>query len=211
MRNFLLFVFFVALGNLGLHAAELTSPDGSVKVGVTVSDRIYYSIYRDNVPLIEKASLRFEVEGQFSARQMKISSSKISQLSRTLNPVVPMKFSTIKDQCNMLLIQLDNGYSVEFRAYNEGAAYRIVTHFKSRENEKVKVVNEAANLNLADSYLLHVQPAKDFTSNYETNYIHLDAQKWRASNQLATLPALIDTKKGYKVLFGETDVRDYPC
>ncbi|WP_316795374.1 glycoside hydrolase family 97 protein [Pedobacter agri] len=211
MRNFLLFLFFVALGNLGLHAAELTSPDGSVKVSVTVSDRIYYSIYRDNVPLIEKASLRFEVEGQFSARQMKISSSKISQLSRTLNPVVPMKFSTIKDQCNMLLIQLDKGYSVEFRAYNEGAAYRIVTHFKSRENEKVKVVNEAANLNLADSYLLHVQPAKDFTSNYETNYIHLDAQKWRASNQLATLPALIDTKKGYKVLFGETDVRDYPC
>ena len=59
-------------------------------------------------------------------------------------------------------------------------------------------------MNLAYDYLLHVQPAKDFSSN--SNYLHIAAKKWKVSNQMATLPALIDTKKGFKILLGETRV-----
>jgi len=61
-------------------------------------------------------------------------------------------------------------------------------------------------MNLAYDYLLHVQPAKDFSSNYNSNYLHIAAKKWKVSNQMATLPALIDTKKGFKILLGETRV-----
>ncbi|WP_255352169.1 glycoside hydrolase family 97 protein [Pedobacter sp. BMA] len=191
--------------------ADLSSPDGSIKVKINVMDKVYYSIYRDDTPLIEGASLGIITDQRFSGKEIKIQSNKFSQTSGEFRPVVPLKFSRITDQFNSLLIRLNTGYSVEFRAYNDGAAYRIVSNFKGDQNGKVKVLNEDASLNLPDDYLLHLQPAKDFTSNYETNYIHLDNGRWQKSGPMATLPALIDTRKGFKLLFAETDVRDYPC
>jgi len=204
-------LLMIVLANITSRAADLVSPNGSVKVNISVSDRIYYSIYRDKTPLIENCNLGINLDGSSTDKNLKLLSIKSSSISRELNPVVPLKFSKIDDRCNTMLLNFKNGFSVEFRAYNDGAAYRIITNFNGDKDGKVKISDEDVTLNLPDEYMLHLQPAKDFTSNYETNYIHLDAKKWKASNQMATLPALIDTKKGFKILFGETDLTDYPC
>jgi alpha-glucosidase len=204
-------LLMVVLANITSRAADLVSPNGSVKVNISVSDRIYYSIYRDKTPLIENCNLGINLDGSSTDKNLKLLSIKSSSISRELNPVVPLKFSKIDDRCNTMLLNFKNGFSVEFRAYNDGVAYRIITNFNGDKDGKVKISDEDVTLNLPDEYMLHLQPAKDFTSNYETNYIHLDAKKWKASNQMATLPALIDTKKGFKILFGETDLTDYPC
>ena len=204
-------LLMIVLANITSRAADLVSPNGSVKVNISVSDRIYYSIYRDKTPLIENCNLGINLDGSSTDKNLKLLSIKSSSISRELNPVVPLKFSKIDDRCNTMLLNFKNGFSVEFRAYNDGIAYRIITNFNGDKDGKVKISDEDVTLNLPDEYMLHLQPAKDFTSNYETNYIHLDAKKWKASNQMATLPALIDTKKGFKILFGETDLTDYPC
>lgn len=204
-------LLMIVLANITSRAADLVSPNGSVKVNISVSDRIYYSIYRDKTPLIENCNLGINLDGSSTDKNLKLLSIKSSSISRELNPVVPLKFSKIDDRCNTMLLNFKNGFSVEFRAYNDGIAYRIITNFNGDKDGKVKISDEDVTLNLPDEYMLHLQPAKDFTSNYETNYIHLDAKNWKASNQMATLPALIDTKKGFKILFGETDLTDYPC
>ena len=211
MRKLLFVLFISVFTNLTTNGAELVSPNGAVKVKINVSDHIYYSIYRDNVPLLEQCNLGITVANLTSAKSLKIQHSRSSRISRQLSPVVPLKFSTINELCNTLLLNLNNGYAVEFRAYNDGVAYRIITSFKGDKNGKVKIVDEDVSLNLPDDYQLHVQPAKDFTSNYETNYIHPDSKRFKASDQMVTLPALIDTKKGFKILFAETDLTDYPC
>jgi alpha-glucosidase len=211
MRKISFILLFSLLTIISVKSAELVSPNGSVKVQIDVSDRIYYSIYRDGVPLLEKCNLGIYVDGISTDKNVKVLSTKTSRMSRELSPVIPLKFSSINDLCNIMTLNFKNGYSVEFRAYDDGIAYRIVTNFKGDKNGKVKVDDEDVTLNLPDNYMLHLQPAKDFTSNYETNYIHVDTKKWQATNQMATLPALIDTKKGFKLLFAETDLSDYPC
>jgi alpha-glucosidase len=211
MKKILLLLLVTAFASVTSYGAELSSPNGSVKVEINVSDRIYYSIYRDNVPLLEQCKLGITIANLSSRINLKIQDSKYSRTSRQFSPAVPMKFSKINELCNTLLLTLNNGFAVEFRAYDDGVAYRIITSFKGDKNGKVKVVDEDVSLNLPDNYQLHVQPAKDFTSNYETNYIHPDSKRWKASDQMVTLPALIDTRKGFKILFAETDLTDYPC
>ena len=211
MKKVLLFFLLAVTTYITGIAAELVSPNGAVKVKISLSDRIYYSVYRDNVILLEKCDLGLTVDNLSSDKKLKVERTKFSRISREISPVVPLKFSSINDLCNAVVLNFNNGYGVEFRAYNDGVAYRIITNFKGDKNGRVKVINEDVSINLPDDYLLHLQPAKDFTSNYETNYIHADSRKWKGANQLATLPALIDTKKGFKILFAETDLTDYPC
>ncbi len=42
-----------------------------------------------------------------------------------LVPAVKQKFAKIHENYNELRIEFDGGYAVVFRAYNEGAAYRL--------------------------------------------------------------------------------------
>lgn len=211
MKKYLSILIVVMFINVIAKSAELISPNGLVKVEIHVTDKISYDIYRDNRLILKNCSLGINIDKAYSDQIIKIKSLKSSKINDQINPVVPLKFSKIDNLCNVLVMMLSSGYSVEFRAYDGGVAYRIITDFKGDKNGQVKVTSEEISLPLPDSYQLHVQPAKDFTSNYETNYIHPDAKKWKESAQMVTLPALIDTKTGVKILFGETDLTDYPC
>lgn len=211
MKKHLLILLVGMFTNIIARSAELISPNGLIKVEIHVTDKISYDIYKGNRLLLKNCSLGINIDKAYLDREIKVRSLKSFKINEQLNPVVPLKFSKIDNLCNVLVMKLSSGYSVEFRAYDGGVAYRFITDLKGDKNGQIKVISENITLPLPNSYQLHVQPAKDFTSNYETNYIHPDAKTWTDSKQMVTLPALIDTKTGVKILFGETDLTDYPC
>jgi len=211
MKKHLLILLVGMFTNIIARSAELISPNGLIKVEIHVTDKISYDIYKGNRLLLKNCSLGINIDKAYLDREIKVRSLKSFKINEQLNPVVPLKFSKIDNLCNVLVMKLSSGYSVEFRAYDGGVAYRFITDLKGDKNGQIKVISENIRLPLPNSYQLHVQPAKDFTSNYETNYIHPDAKTWTDSKQMVTLPALIDTKTGVKILFGETDLTDYPC
>jgi len=211
MKKHLVILLVGMFTNIIARSAELISPNGLIKVEIHVTDKISYDIYKGNRLLLKNCSLGINIDKAYLDREIKVRSLKSFKINEQLNPVVPLKFSKIDNLCNVLVMKLSSGYSVEFRAYDGGVAYRFITDLKGDKNGQIKVISENIRLPLPNSYQLHVQPAKDFTSNYETNYIHPDAKTWTDSKQMVTLPALIDTKTGVKILFGETDLTDYPC
>jgi len=211
MKKHLVILLVGMFTNIIARSAELISPNGLIKVEIHVTDKISYDIYKGNRLLLKNCSLGINIDKAYLDREIKVRSLKSFKINEQLNPVVPLKFSKIDNLCNVLVMKLSSGYSVEFRAYDGGVAYRFITDLKGDKNGQIKVISENITLPLPNSYQLHVQPAKDFTSNYETNYIHPDAKTWTDSKQMVTLPALIDTKTGVKILFGETDLTDYPC
>ncbi|WP_240755210.1 glycoside hydrolase family 97 protein [Pedobacter sp. SYP-B3415] len=192
-------------------AATLVSPDGKIKVEIQLTDKIYYSLYQNDRLLLAKCQLGMTVDQVSLGTNPKLISQRTSKITEQIRPAVPLKFSSVQSTCNVLVMKFRNGFTVEFRAFNDGVAYRILTELKGDKTGKVKIKNENITLNVADNHLLHLQPAKDFTSNYETNYTHELAKDWIQSKAMATLPALIDTKNGNKILFAETDLSDYPC
>ncbi len=46
-------------------------------------------------------------------------------VDRIINPAVPHKNKIVKDQYNVMLLKFKNQYNIEFRAYDDGIAYRI--------------------------------------------------------------------------------------
>ena len=208
MKRHLSLLMILCWGIL-LHAqteSELYSPNGEIKVTLNITDKIYYSIAYDGDVLLKDNSLQLALKDEVLGQNPRLRRRKYVSVDEQLTPVMPLKFSTVTNQYNQLTLTFKN-YSVEFRAYDDGVAYRFVT---SRKGE-VEVLGEEFAVNFPDDYLLHLQQPGGFKTSYEEPYTHVFSNEWKPSDKMSVLPVLIDTRKQYKILISESDLTDYPC
>ncbi len=185
---------------------DLMSPDGQIKVSINLSDKIYYSIAGNNQGLLTKNHLALILKDEVLGENPKLISAKKTKGEEIIKPYIPLKFSTVKSNYNDLIMTFKGNYVVEFRAFNDGIAYRFVTGKKG----EVEVMNEDYSINFPATYLLHLQQNNGFKSAYEELYQHVESNNWKQTDKMANLPVLIDTKKQYKILISESDLSDYP-
>jgi len=185
---------------------DLMSPDGQIKVSINLSDKIYYSIAGNNQGLLTKNHLALILKDELLGENPKLISAKKTKGEETIKPYIPLKFSTVKSNYNDLTMTFKGNYAIEFRAFDDGIAYRFVTGKKG----EVEVMNEDFSINFPDTYLLHLQQNNGFKSAYEELYQHVESTNWKQTDKMANLPILIDTKKQYKILISESDLSDYP-
>jgi alpha-glucosidase len=208
MKNFyctlLLLVAF--LGNtLAQKTFELKSPNGAIKVALNVTDKIMYAVSYNADELLTNNSLALELKNDALGINPKLISAKASAGSNIIKPYIALKYSTVISKYNKLLLNFKGNYSVEFRAFDSGIAYRFITNKKG----DVEVVNEVVDLHFPANYDLHVQQPGSFKTAYEENYSTVGSSNW--DSKMSTLPLLVDTKKQYKILISESDLLDYPC
>ncbi len=209
MRKLLVFLFFCAIvSNLAAQKnLELTSPNGEIKVELNISDKIYYSVkYNDDI-LLTKNNMALVLTDETLGENPKLISQKRNIVKEELTPVIPLKYSKVNNEYNALVLQFRGNYSVEFRAFNDGVAYRFVTNRKG----DMEIQNEVFTLHFPSEYLFHLQQVGGFKTAYEEPYSHINSNEWKATDKMAVLPVLIDTKKEYKILVSESDLLDYPC
>lgn len=185
----------------------LRSPNGKINLEVRLSDKIYYDISCENEKLLTQNVLSLNIGKQTLGSNPKLLKQKRNHIQETIRPVVPFKHSTIDNQYNQLMLSFKGNYAVEFRAFDDGIAYRFVTTLK----DSVEVRNEEFRIHFPEEYTLHLQQPYDFRTAYEEPYKHLGSKNWKASDRMSVLPILIDTQKDYKILFSESDLNDYPC
>lgn len=186
---------------------ELLSPNKEIKVNLRIADKIYYSIsYNDDV-ILEDNYLRMTLQDEVLGEEPKLSKQKFSDSDEMLSPVIPLKFSTVRNHYNQLRMDFKGNYSLEFRAYDDGIAYRFLTNKKG----DVDVMGEDLTINFPAPYQLHMQQPGSFKTAYEEKYTHAVSNKWASGDKIAVLPMLIDTRKQYKILISESDLSDYPC
>lgn len=208
MRKYFLLSVFLCLV-LSLHAQkklELVSPNGELKVSFNLSDKIYYSIDYNGEVLLKDNSLQLTLKNQVLGQNPKLRRQKRTSVNERLTPVVPLKYAGIDNSYNQLVLTFKD-YSVEFRVFNDGVAYRFVTSLKG----EVEVMGEEFAINFPADYLLHLQQPGGFKTAYEESYTHVQSNAWKPQDRMAVLPALIDTRKDYKILISESDLTDYPC
>lgn len=185
---------------------ELSSPNGGVKISFDLSDRIYYSVSINNEPLMSKNQLSLKLKDEVLGQNPRLSGIKRSKGAEILKPYVALKFSTVKNNYNSLVMNFKGAYAVEFRAFDDGIAYRFITSKKG----EIAVLAEEFAVNFPADYLLNVQQPGGFKTGYEEPYSKISAKDWQPSDKMANLPMLIDTKKQYKILISESDLSDYP-
>ncbi|MDO4180128.1 MAG: glycoside hydrolase family 97 protein [Bacteroidales bacterium] len=211
MKNILfslLLILCVPICVYGQKSYRLDSPDGNIRMQVMLSDKIYYDIACNGETLLEQGVLQMTVDGKVLGDHPQTTGQVTDTVNERLTPVVPFKFSDITNHYNRLLLKFKGNYMVEFRAFNDGVAYRFITNKKG----EVEVADELFQVSLPQDYLLHVQQSSRFKTAYEEAYSHLKADEWnKSADKYTLLPVLIEAKNNYKILISESGLTDYPA
>jgi alpha-glucosidase len=205
----LLFLLFVA-GFMENGAAQssydLRSPDGRIEIKIGTAGQIRYDVVLKGRAVLEKCTISLDLEHNQLGLRPKVTDAKPRSSDQVVEPVVRQKFAKIRDHYNELKLNMEGGYAVVFRAYNEGVAYRFET---SMPQEKVKVYGEESAFNFPGNFVVYYSQEDSFFSHNERKYLpqHLSEI---APASLATLPAVVDVGEGAKVAIAESDVESYP-
>lgn len=207
IRNIIL-LSFIFLSSLVSQAQrlQLQSPNKELKITIDIKDTLFYSISYQNELLVKNCYLLMELSSEKLGEKPKLQSKSYSELNEIIRPEIAVKNAQILNQCNILTLKFKNNYKAEFRAYNDGIAYRFITE-KAGE---IEIKNEDFSIEFPDEYLLHLQQTPSFKSSYEQPYTHVASSDF-FNGDMASLPVLIDTRKQYKILISEAGLHDYPC
>ena len=190
----------------------LGSPDGSISVEVNVGDNVNYSVTRNGHIALKNCAIAMETSNCTYGVQPKVKSAKTSEHRGVYRPYNHYKTREVADNYNELKLTFKDGWSLEFRAYDNGAAYRIVTAAKGRmtvSNETVEYrMPQEAQVCLS---LENMPGEKDpFRTMYERKYTFEKVAQLDAEKQMSYLPILATTDS-WVMLITETDLYDYPA
>lgn len=209
-KIFLFLLTLVLLPTLRMSAQKvqtLTSPDGKIKLEVSVGERLTYSAFLGDEAILKDCPLGLQVGEETFGVNPKLKSSKRTKVDETIRPAVPLKFAEVANKANQLTLSFKGGISVDFRAYDNGIAYRFAIN---KGKGQVEIVNEDMQLMLPTAFMAHISKTNSFNTSYENSYTHISTADYKAGDEMTYLPILLESPKGTKVLFSESDVRDYP-
>lgn len=186
---------------------DLVSPGGNMKISVNVTDRITYSVYADGVEIMKDNSAALSVDGQELGARPVLKSHRYDNCDVVFSPAVAYKFSSIRNSFNSLRLDFKGGWSLLFRAYDDGVAYRFVTDFR----KTVDVRDEMVRINFPEGTSAVVQRSDSFETPYEEPYSRILLDAWQVERKKVLLPFLADLGNGYKMLVSESALADYPC
>ena len=181
----------------------LHSPDGKTAIRISVRDSVQYSVLYNGQTLLQPATVNVTLSGSGQGG-WKVAGTKRTTVSQLLHPVVRQKFAAIPDHYEQLQINFKNHSALQWRAYNNGIAWRWLINAKG----SYQVLNEEAGfaLHTKDSAWYPVE--ESFFSHNERLYKHLAVEDIREKKSLASLPALFKTG-GINLLITETALHDY--
>ena len=185
---------------------DLSSPNGHIQIKIQAGERITYDIAVNSKTVIRNATLALDIDHTNIGANPKVNGTKNDTVERDIECPVPQKSAKIHEAYKELRLEMAGNYAVVFRAYNEGVAYRFET---TLSQNAVKVYNEDVSLNFAGDYNVYYPKEESFFSHNEREFLYV-ALKNIPATSIASLPAVVDTGEGIKLIIGESDVDDYP-
>lgn len=187
---------------------RVASPSGELKVTVSVADKTTYSVEIKGVTVLKDCQVAMELEdGTVLGSGSKV--RKDTRGSRTESIEAPLyRQKQFEAAYNYIRLSYDGDYILQFRAYNDGVAYRFVTSFA----DDITVRGETVQFNFADEYPLVIPMVPKREDRYETSFeaTYTETVVGNASEDLAFLPALVRVPGVGNVMMMESDVEDYP-
>lgn len=194
---------------------ELKDISGKVQVNVIVNDKnVEYSVLHDNDVMVAPSPIFMKLtDGTAFGLNPKVKKISRRSVNETIYPPIYKKKS-IKDLFNELTIDFKGGYSLVFRAYEDGAAYRFVSELK----KPFMVESEQASFCFPNDPKVFVASPKGrmnegkkdpFYSSFQNTYLETALSAWD-KEQIAFLPVLVEGKNGKKICITEADLMNYP-
>jgi len=214
LRKFLSVFCFLTISSACWPAdtLQVRSPSGKICVKVWMERQLKYSIsYHDRSILLPSSIDMLLEKKQGLSFNNAIRSAKVRKIKEQIISPVPEKRKIIPDIYSLLSVSFRRPYIVEFRVYDDGVAYRIITLFK----DSIYVENEVAEFSFPgknSAYFPQVEKRPDadiFHTSFEQEYPlrRLDTIPIGA---VAYNPVLIVPDGNPKIAVTESDLEDYP-
>jgi alpha-glucosidase len=183
---------------------KISSPDGKIVLTVTIGTEIRWSATFENKEIISSVKAAMILgDGKTLGANESVKKSSLIRINEILKPEVPYKKSETIDNCNALLLTFKSGFSLQFRAYNDGIAYR----FETAQKDTMIVKNEVSEMQFPAGTTSWYPLEKSFMSHNENTFIFSNLDTI-TSKHLASLPVLFQSN-GTDILLTESDIEDY--
>lgn len=203
MTILLSFLFF---SGVNAQTYVVNSPDKKLTVEIEINQAISVKMQKGNEPIVSFTGLSLETVGEKQPfADLRVKKIARSLVNEDVKPVVREKSDTHKNNYNELVIAFKSDYSVTFRLFNEGLAYRFSTTAK----DSLFILKENLNIQFQENDSMRFQAAKSFNSSYETPYEFNKVSNFEAG-KLCHLPVLVEKQNGLFVMITEADLYNYP-
>lgn len=207
-----LMLFMANTNAWSIDTLQVSSPTGKILVKVWMGKQLNYRILYQNKTILEPSSIDLQLDNNRSlSGNDVIRSSSVKKVNEQIVSPVPEKRKIIPDVYNLLSVVFRQPYKVEFRVYDDGVAYRILTLFK----DSIYVKNEVAEFSFPGKpsvYLPKVQKRDDadiFHTSYEEEY-PLRRMDSLITGMLGYSPVVVVPESYPLIGITESDLEDYP-
>ncbi len=207
MKTAILGILLVIATSLFAQTTQVSSPDGTIRVEISLKEKVYYSVYFKNERVLEASPISMTLNDKTLGVNPRILNSQVQQVNEQIKPVWGVR-STIADNYNLLAINFEGNYRLEFRAYNQGVAYRFVTSLKEKQ---IQVKNEEVAFRFNFGVNAWMADGQSYESNYKKT--KLDVQEMINFNNAINkvyLPIVVQATPNVKVWISEAGLYDYP-
>ena len=216
-RSVLILVALLAVCGVRAGDFTLTSPDGNLRVEVSVGETITYSVIHGNDVMVAPSAISMTLDGEKSfGVAPRLSGTQTRSVNEAFDTPV-YKRSRVENRFNELTLKFRDNYRIIFRAYDDGAAYR----FQYMGKKAFRVVSEQAEFAFnddADAIFPYVRKGgsqngdkyqRQLLTSFESLYEYSKLSGWDP-DRLAFLPLVVEGPGGKKVCITEVDLFDYP-
>lgn len=214
-KNYLVVFLFTIVNAKNVWAKDtlqVCSPSGKICVKVWMDKRLSYSVSNNNLLIVAPSFIDMMLQdGKALSLNNSIRLSSVKKITGTITSPVPEKRKVIPDVYNELSIEFKQPFKLQFRAYDDGIAYRITTRFK----DSIIIKDEVADFNFPGNPSGYFQeiPFNDSTDMFQTSFENVYSFKKLSefpANSIAYSPILIIPKSNPKIAITESDLEDYP-
>src|SRR5919202_1437986 len=208
----LVFISSLVIGAPHPFQRVIYSPNGHIKLVVVVTDSVHFSVSYDQQLIIKPSAIAMSLAG---GRVLGVGSapndSRIGSVRDSILAPVATKRRIVTDHYTELSLGFRENYGLDFRAYDDGVAYR----FRTNLPDSITIGSETAHFAFADNptvYYPTVQPRPGidrFHTSFEEPY-KIRPLSQVADTALCFSPVLVAPASGPRIVVTESDLLDYP-
>jgi len=198
-------IIILCLAGLSIAAPyTLQSPNQKIQISIETAEQLTYSISLNGTTILEPSPIGMIVNADQSlGKDVQVLKAKTRSIKDKIHPVVQEKRKTVLDHCNELRLQIEGDYTILFRAYDDGVAYRFITEMK----QPLTVQDDLAAFKFPGNPDILLPMESDFFSSQEKNFVTLKLTE--AEGQLAYLPIIVTLENGQRLALTEVHLEDY--
>lgn len=206
-----LLALFLSHKSQAQYSHSIKSPNQKIEIKVNTGDKTTWAVTHEKTIVLMPSEINLGLKnGVIIGTNTGKTKERISSSNSSFKTPFYKK-SEVIDLYNELVIETNKNYTVIFRVFNDGVAYRFVTDM----DQSLIIKNEMSDFNFAGDYKAYMPYVRDFRSDeiwmqsFEATYDEHNISATK-KDTMAFLPIMVELADGKKAVITEADLQDYP-